>query len=1174
MYISKLSLYGFKSFLKKSEIHFGSGITSVVGPNGCGKTNIVDAIRWVIGEQKSSILRTDRITDVIFNGTSTRRPLNLAEVSLIIHNISGRIPIEYTDIMITRRIYRNGESEYFINKNLCRLKDITDLFIDTGMGANAYSIIELKMIENILSENLEERKRLFEEAAGVNKYRVQRKAAIRKLDATRDDLVRLNDIIIEVESKVKSLRKQLRRYEKYQEVTQKLVDAEVVLASRRVLNIKNNLDPIASDIKEKESRFQKIVNELEKKENSWKSRQKLFEEKEKFFQEKNIELDKLKSERNKFQTEDLLLKERYRNISQTISRLEKDINSLGENISYSEDREIELQNEYNDIESKLAEKQVEFQEISTEHQKIESLFKNIDEEIQSLQDERYSFFRKQAEYSARYNSLRENISQREKELKSIKEQIEKQTSAEKSISQTITDITEKIKIFKEELEKYKEAGKKEKNRNLNLINEERNLTDTLRGIESEQDKLFNLIQFYSGIIQSKEGYSPGLQYVLDNLQDFPGIKGALSDLISVDSKYYLSLESVIKDISRLLVADNRSSAVSSLNKLESLGKGKVSIIPLDVILQIDKTENVFNDEIQPLEKYIKCDKYLENLKEFLFHDIYICEDAKFNDLINDQKLNGIGIVSNKGKYKDSNGFFTGGSEFSESNVLIGRSEKLIELKEKYKSVSNRQNKLKSELDKIRGAIEIFISAQKELENNANSIEEKIRFQVDNLRENEQKLIQCESIQEALNENKIALKVALENFNEKLQKDIPEKSILGDKISKFDTDIEGKRGKSDKIKGYLNEISQRLQNERIELINLENRFKNIIDNQGAIKRSIDDLNKKRDYSIQERDKNELLKSDIASKIELNKVEVEKVNNKVLIVEGEVDELKSSYQNIRSEIQLINEDLFNLRHEKEQLSEKLKILELESSKYSASESEIRSVLLEKYNRTISDELSGELPLEEEAQRIVNRYKKKLEMIGMVNMAVKDEYEEEASRLSFLVEQRDDLVESEKGLKEVIVQIDNIAREQFLEVFEKIRHNFQSTFEIFFGGGEADVKLVGDSDPLESQIEIWACPGGKKMRSLKMLSAGEKALTAIALLFGIYQVKPSPFCILDEVDAPLDDENVKRFINVIKTFAQKTQFIIITHNKLTMSIADILYGVTMAEKGVSQIVSVKLE
>ena len=1174
MYISKLSLYGFKSFLKKSEIHFGSGVTTVVGPNGCGKTNIVDAIRWVIGEQKSSILRTDRITDVIFNGTSTRRQLNLAEVSLTIHNVSGRIPIEYSDIMITRRIYRNGESEYFINKSLCRLKDITDLFIDTGMGANAYSIIELKMIENILSETFEERKRLFEEAAGVNKYRVQRKAAIRKLDATRDDLVRLTDIITEVESKVKSLRRQLRRYEKYQEVTQKLVDAEVVLASCRVLNIRKNLEPVSSEIKEKESKLQKIISELETKENHWQSKQKLFEEKEKLFQEKNIELDKLKFERNKFQTEDLLLKEQHRNVSQTISRLEKEINSLGENISYSEDEENSLQNEYDNIKLKLGKKRTEFQEISSEHQKIELLFKDINKEIQSLYDERYSLLRQQAEYTARYSSLKENIIQREKELELIKGQIEKQTSTEELISQTIADTNDKVKIFKDNLEKYKEAEKKEKERNLNLIGKERDLTDKMRVLESEQDKLTDRIQFYSGIIQSKEGFSPGLQYVLDNLQDFHGIKGALSDLISVDSRYYLSVEAVIKDISRLLVADNRSSAINALDKLANLGKGKVSIIPLDVKLQIGKSENVFNDEIQPLGKYIKCDKSLENLKEFLFRDIYSCKDSKFNDLINDQKLRDIGLVTDKGKFRDSNGFFAGGSEFSESNVLVGRSERLIELKKNYKNVSNQQNELKIKLDEIQKIIKTSVTARKEIENNIRLIEEKIRFHVDSLRENEQKIIQCRSIQKTLNENKIALKVALENFNEKLQKEIPEKNVVGNKISKFDSDIEEKRKESDGIKFNLDEISRKLQNERVELINLENRYKNIIGSQEVIRRSIIDLNGKRDYSIQDRDRNERLKSDINRKIELNNIEIGKVNNRVLIEERKVDELKSEYHDIRGEIQLINEDLFNLRHGKEQLLEKLKTLELESSKYSASESEIRSVLLEKYDSTISDSLSDELPQEEEAQRAVNRYRKNLEMIGMVNMAVKDEYEEEASRLSFLVEQKEDLVESEKGLKEVIVRIDNIAREQYLEIFRKIRSNFQSTFAIFFDGGEADVKLVGDSDPLESKIEIWACPSGKKMRSLKMLSAGEKALTAIALLFAIYQVKPSPFCILDEVDAPLDDENTRRFTNVIKTFAQKTQFIIITHNKLTMSIADTLYGVTMAEKGVSQIVSVKLE
>lgn len=1172
MYISKLSLYGFKSFSKKSEVHFGKGITVIVGPNGCGKTNIVDAIRWVIGEQKSSVLRADRNTDMIFNGTATRRPLNLAEVSLTIHNVSGKISLPYSDIVITRRVYRNGESEYFINNNLCRLKDITDLFIDTGMGANAYSIIELKMIEDILNENPEERKRLFEEAAGVNKYRVQRKAALRKLEATKDDLTRLNDIISEVDAKVKNLRRQLKRYEKHQEVTTNLIETEVQLATRKVLDLRKSLEPIEGRITAERKKLEEVIKALTVKEEVWQTKQKEFEEQEVVLEEKNRQLAEIREERNKYVTEDLLLQEQLRNINQTISRLQRDIMQYEKTIATAKEREIELQKQHADVQQQLNEKRESFRTVEAAGEEIEQRYSKVNAEIQALQEERFGLSKRQAENSARFGNLQENINQREKELASVEEQILIRQENEKKIAESLELIHEKINALNIELQQKRDNLEELENRYNRFYESERNLQQERRDIESQLDRLNNRIQFYTGIIQSKEGFSPGLQYVLDNLPAFPGIKGALSDLLSVDPKYYLAVEAVLKDISRLLVAENRAAALQALSKLAEQDKGRVSIIPLDQEYKYQNVNQIKN--LTPLTYYVKCDNSLKNLKEFLFQRIFCCEDEQFDELINDPECRNIALVSDKGRFRDANGIFTGGSQSAESNVLVGRREKLYQLETEADSVAEKLKAVQAQLESVQKDLAAVQSQKRELAQSIkNGEQESLKLQ-NQLHHNESQLTETKSIQKTLEDNRISLKVLIENFRERILKEDPGKSSLEAEIAALEEKINQIRGKAADVKKELDQVIADRQNRRIELINLENRYRNIGDNLEITRRTILRTQENIENARLELGDNEQKVAAIQAKISANQAQLEEFQKTVAETERNIEEFRQTFQSIRNNIQQLNEQQYQLRREKEILAESVNQLELDRKGYEAAINEIKSVLLEKYNRHILDTIPTDLPGTEELAKKVERYKRNLELIGMVNMTVKDEYDEESSRLTFLTEQREDLIKSEEGLNDVILQIDSIAREQYQDIFEKIRQNFKSTFAIFFSGGEADIKMIGASDPLEAQIEIWACPSGKKMRSLKMLSAGEKALTAIALLFGIYQVKPSPFCILDEVDAPLDDVNTQRFTNVIRTFSEKTQFIVVTHNKSTMSIADSLYGVTMAESGISQIVSVKME
>ena len=1173
MYISKLSIYGFKSFVKRAEIEFGQGITSIVGPNGCGKTNIVDAIRWVIGEQKSSILRADRITDVIFNGTATRRPLNLAEVSLTIHNVSGRVPIAYVDIEITRRLYRNGESEYFINKNLCRLKDITDLFIDTGMGANAYSIIELKMIEDILSENPEERKRLFEEAAGVNKYRVQRKAALRKLDATRDDLLRLNDIISEVDAKVKNLKRQFQRYEKYQDTTQKLIEAEVLLATCRVADLRHRQSPLIENLNQRQAELTTISQELTAREADWQSQQTALNAKEADLQNQRGVLENLHAARAQLETDARVFQEQTRNLTQTINRLTEEQNQLEKNNTVYRERSAKLGREETDLQQVLIDRREQFRQISEAQLAVEQRYKALESALQALQDERFRYLREQAEFSARYNSLQENIQQREKELSAITYQIEEQQSNLQALQEAqvaLQDENDRYAKQRSELQR-KIAQVLEQRRQLG--EQKQTTQDQLRGLTAEMDRVQTQIQFYSGIIQSREGFSPGLQYVLDHLSDFPGVRGALSDLLAVDASWYLAVEAILKDISRLLVADSRPAALAALATLARSGRGRVAIIPLDG--QFDETAvKVNRPELQPLLRYVKSDKRLEPLKIFLFRNVYCCPDDKLDELIGDHRLDQLTLVTERGRYRDAQGFLGGGAETADSNILVGRAERLANLQRQYEKVSKQHAQLTTRLKELTATDERHRQQGDELQKQAEQLAAAHHQLEEKQHGVEGQILQTNSVLQTLRDNQITLNTALVNFRERLTKENPAQVNLTAQVEQLDQQIAQKKSELENLKSAVDETAQRLQNERVELINLENQFRNLSDSRRLTERDLQTTADRQTAAQAELQSTRTILAELNIQIQCNEADLQNAVQVLQAATQRYQQTEAEYQVQRTSLEKLNQVLYDLRHRRERLSDELKNLELENSQFAAREKEIITVLNEKYNRTIPDVIPTELPSLAETQQAVERHRRNLELIGMVNMAVKEEYNQEDTRLRFLTEQRDDLEASEKGLKEVITQIDNIARQQFLEIFEKIRGNFKTTFSIFFGGGESDLRLIGETDPLEAEIDIWACPDGKKMRSLKMLSAGEKALTAIALLFAIYQVKPSPFCILDEVDAPLDDENTRRFTNVIRTFAEKTQFIVVTHNKSTMAIANALYGVTMAEKGISQIVSVKLE
>ncbi|MCF7740375.1 MAG: hypothetical protein K9N00_01145, partial [Candidatus Marinimicrobia bacterium] len=681
----------------------------------------------------------------------------------------------------------------------------------------------------------------------------------------------------------------------------------------------------------------------------------------------------------------------------------------------------------------------------------------------------------------------------------------------------------------------------------------------------------NKIDFYSELIQNKEGFEPAVKFILDNRDDFPGIKGALSELIYTDQKYYQAIEAYLSDLSELIVAEDKQAALKSIKKLEQMDKGRVTIIPMNLKIN-GKMQNGQINEAEALAPQVKCRNEMKPIKNFIFSDVYFCDDQNFDELVKSPDFDNKVLVTEQGRISN-NGFLTGGEQAS-GNLLVGREDQLNEFEKQYDQLSFEHEDLEGELSTLN-------QRKKQIKNKLQNLSSSIEKTKNQIRKNEKqkdqldnKIYRLDTELKSWNEKRVNLKVTIKNFKNKLKTDSPGLEKLQNQITDLDNKIGDKKEELKLIEEQLNKQNTALQNARVERVNLKNKLRNAKENEKAALKSIRKFQQKKETDKQKIETRKKNKKELSQKIQKNTLELEKVEKEVKKYKDKVYNISQKYRQKRKKIQSLNEEMLKKRQSREYLSDEIKKLELKLSDYRSKQKEIKAVLAKQYEKKIIDPLDDqELPELEKAEKKVERLKKRLEKIGTVNMEVKDEYEKESERLSFLEEQRDDLVESRESLQQIIEEIDEVAREKFMTTFEQIKENFQSIFNIFFKGGEADLKLLGD-DPLDSKIEIFARPGGKKLRSIRMLSAGEKTLTAIALVFGIYQVKPSPFCILDEVDAPLDDANTRRFLEMIDSFSDNTQFIIVTHNKITMSAADNLYGVTMAEKGVSQIVSTKME
>lgn len=1169
MYISELNLQGFKSFAHKTKVSFDSGITSIVGPNGCGKSNIVDALRWVLGEQRPSLLRSSAMSNVIFNGTAKKKALGMAEVSLTFVNDKGILPIEYSEVTITRRLYRSGDSEYLINNTSCRLKDIMELFMDTGMGSDAYSVIELKMVEEILNDKNNDRRRLFEEAAGVTRYKDQRKKTLRKLEETKKDLQRVDDLLIELRKKARSLEIQAEKAEKAKKYRDELEILDKALTLHDFKKIQTELEPLQERISNAEKEKKEITKNADELESSdEKSRAQLLE-KERQQADAQRQVSQLYNAIREADTNIRITKEKIENEKKVISEYSKDI----------QQGEIDLK-ELMDL---LSNSRTRLESFDEDLEKSEHILEDSKKKYSQIQQqynrERHELYELEVQLSATNNELNQLQTKRIK----IESRLENTEGDLQRINDEIVDLNDEIHNLnieqgttegklgnlveeRDELEKGLETSREKRE---GFAEKQNEIKDELRTLHSNHSSLLSEIRLMNDLANSNEAFPNSVKYLLENHRfDFKEMT-TVAEVFNTDEKHAIALESVLGGALNFVILPTLDEAKRAAEALKKANKGRATFIPLD---KLSATYDVVNGG---LFDHVKTKTKYSALKQLLLGNVLVFDSVE-NAYKGLKKTNAIGVTYD-GEVINRNRFFKSGSKNKNTGVRVGLQDKIDRLEKEKVSVLK-------EIDKLSEYLKQIVEKYEKLD---------IATLSSGLKEKEQEVRRLEQQQHSLSSK---VQVYQKNITELVNR----KDYLKSSEGTAQDELDSMQPKQKELQKKLTELDTH-QNEKKELLEsleeeraiAQSRYNDAQLKHQDLKNKVD--NHERDVkraetgiqSVQSRIENrtkltEQSKKNIAESTSYGeRLEEELSVNQELKVEADeaLQKAEDSAAKQRGSINEIEKNLKEIRRQKEVNMELVHHLSMAKEKMEMQVQGLSDHIWETYGILMKQIEGAEMPDDKSSDEVKQRIgwlRQKLNGIGDVNPLAIDEYKEEKERLDFYEEQIDDLDKAEKQLLETIHEINTTATERFNETFEQVRVNFQKVFKtLFFEDDYCDLLIEDDSeDPLEARIEIKAQPRGKRPSGISQLSGGEKTLTAIALLFAIYLVKPSPFCVLDEVDAPLDDANIERFAKMIKNFSAETQFIIITHNKKTMSKAEMMYGVTMPETGVSRLVGVKMD
>jgi chromosome segregation protein len=1182
MKLKSLEAIGFKSFVDRLHLSFPGGITTIVGPNGCGKSNFVDAVLWAIGERSAKHLRGRLMEDVIFNGTDGRKPLGMAEVNLTFSNEDGLASEEYgqySEITVTRRLYRSGESEYLINKVPCRLRDITDLFLDTGIGVNGYSIVEQGRVEHLINANPQDRRFLIEEAAGIAKYKERKRLALMKMEATQQNLLRIQDIIAEVKRQIVTLERQVKRAEEYKAIRKEVKEIEIRFALQEYAELSDKGEATRGYLKALRDREMEISTQNAQK-------------------EAFVETKRLKG---------IEEEEKFRSLQQEIFELGRKIQKTENDIEFFKREEGSFQKEENQWVQEVREFLRAWRETRRERKRMEQVRKDLEEErreneeiLKELEivfgDSRETYQELSEELEAEKGKLIDTLTQltslknRLAHLEERKEDLQKRI---RSHGEESEDVSRKLKQLEEAtFEKIKEKElivsiqsiyQEEKVRwegEIEGLREDlgarqtrrSDLEETLRQDRSRYHSLKELQENY-------EGYEKGVKSLLlrkkEEEEKWKGMLGAVADILEPDPKYEIPLEAVLGQRLQYLIVEEEKEGMEAMAflKRESLGRG--SFIPRGVQgIRRESRASQGEGKPIPLSRFVKVKEGFDAIAEFLIGDTGVVEN--WEEALRWMK-NGGGfgtLVTLEGDILQSSGVISGGSR-DQGLGLLERRREIRDLEQRVKESEEECRKAFEEEGRLQKEIS---EREDQLEGRKKEIQEKEiellhrERDLEGLKKETSQFHQTMEViqfeQKQLEEENQDLKKEKEEVSAQTETEEAAKKEREEQVQSWKKKVEEVREGGEELGGRITEKKVLLASVEEKQKGLEGQIQNLSETQGTLReqilKKVKEIRKCREEALSLREKIQQWEGELENSLKQHHLQEEMLSAQKERVESVLNEWKE-----------VEASSKYLRRELEEVRQKIHEEEILASEVQLKLSHLQESMKERYGATLSASVGAspvELPKEEMSKRLAE-LKSSLEGFGEVNLMAIEEYQELKQRHDFLSEQQADLHQALDSLKKAILRINRTTTKRFIETFHLVNEKFKLVFARLFKGGQASLVMLDEQDPATTGIDIIAQPQGKKLQNIDLLSGGEKALVATALLFGLFMIRPTPFCLLDEVDAPLDDANINRFIELIKEFSKTSQFIMITHNKSTMEAAQTLYGITMETPGVSKVVSVRL-
>ncbi len=1180
MYLKSIEVYGFKSFANRILFEFNKGITGIVGPNGSGKSNVGDAVRWVLGEQSAKQLRGAKMEDVIFAGTELRKPHGSAYVAITLDNSDHSLPVDYEEVTVARRVYRSGESEYLINGTVSRLKDVNALFFDTGIGKEGYSIIGQGQVERILSGKPEERRELFDEAAGIVKYKKNKAATEKSLAAERENLSRVNDILSELEKQVGPLQKQSETAKKYL-----LYKGELKRFDVNVFLLEN--ERIESQIKEHEDKLLIVNEDSARLKREFDQTKQEYDQIELALEDCSARMDahtgrihalKLQNERNEGEVN--VLNQQISNAKSTDIHLGEQINRISQALAEQEKEKREFQERKAVLDEKMDSADDVVDEAREASEAIEEELSQLRNEIEKHKADIIEFLNDDANLKAkvgRYDAMLESITYRKSQLKQrflqskseemkSREEYDRQKEALAEIEQTAAGLLERMDQVDAGLDQNTILTGQNKKRLFDANNE-------FSGTKSKLEALRNITERY-------DGYGNSIKRVMEQKERYPGIVGVVADIIQVNQEYEIAVETALGGSIQNIVTDNETTAKQLIQYLKKNRFGRATFLPLTTIgtqnngfqnreaLKEPGVIGLAKDLVRVHDKYTAVTEHL--LGRILVVDTIdhaIAVNKKFH-----QKLR---IVTVEGELLTPGGAMTGGA-FKNSSNLLGRKRELDELKQTLAEIKNEIENASNEETELRAVREQMKTEKENIALQLNELKLKKNTVTMSMNQLSKSLTDTAGIFAAVNRENKELESQVEDINQNKKELYDNHRHAEEAKAELEKQI---RMLEETVLAKQEELKQA--NEKVSALTLE--FNTMRQQDDFL---IENLKRIRGEEKKLREEMEGYRSQMSNSgraIEELVAKIEEYKKLILADKGKISELEKELEeqrNRKEELGSRHKEFFARR---EQLNEEITKLDKSAFRLSAMLEKINEqadslskYMWEEYELTyqsameLRDQTLNDLDI---LKREVSAVKAKIKDLGVVNVNAIEDYKVVSERYEFLKGQHDDIVKAETNLLAIIAELDTAMRTQFQEKFNEIQVMFQKVFRELFGGGKATLELVENEDILEAGIRIIAQPPGKKLQNMMQLSGGEKALSAIALLFAIQSLKPSPFCLLDEIEAALDDSNVTRYAKYLNKLTKDTQFIVITHRKGTMEAADVLYGITMQEKGVSTLVSVNL-